>query len=58
VINFSQFVPGFKPEIRSFSTDSTTPVFDEKCEKLIRLGVDPAAHPGEIDACAIALFRL
>jgi hypothetical protein len=32
------------------------PVFTETEQKLIRLGLDPAAHPGEVDNCAVKLF--
>jgi uncharacterized protein (DUF3820 family) len=31
-------------------------VFTPVEEKLIRLGLDPAAHQGEVDACAVKLF--
>jgi uncharacterized protein (DUF3820 family) len=31
-------------------------VFTPVEEKLIRLGLDPAAHPGEVDVCASKLF--
>jgi hypothetical protein len=57
--NFSRIAFEFKNQIvtRSLSSDPTAPVFDEKAEKLLRLGLDPAAHPGEVDNCAIALFR-
>src|SRR6516225_4325452 len=56
---FLQFAPSFKSEIaqRSLPAESTTAVFDEKGEKLLRLGLDPAAHEGEISNCAVALFR-
>jgi uncharacterized protein (DUF3820 family) len=32
-------------------------VFTAVEEKLIRLGLDPAAHQGESDVCAVKLFR-
>jgi uncharacterized protein (DUF3820 family) len=34
-----------------------TPVFTETEEKLIRLGLNEAAHQGESDACAVKLFQ-
>ena len=43
---------------RSLSDDlpGDGPVFTPTEQKLIRLGLDPAAHPGEVDACAVKLF--
>ena len=32
------------------------PVFTDIEQKIIRLGLDPAAHPGEVDVCAMKLF--
>jgi uncharacterized protein (DUF3820 family) len=37
--------------------DAETPVFTDVEVKLLRLGLDRAAHPGEVDACAVQLFR-
>jgi hypothetical protein len=39
---------------RSLNGDS---VFTATEEKLVRLGLDPAAHQGESDACAVKLFQ-
>jgi uncharacterized protein (DUF3820 family) len=56
---FPQNEAWFKPEIRSFSFGPTDPppVFTEQERKLVILGLNSAAFPGEVDNCAIALFR-
>jgi hypothetical protein len=47
----------FKSETRSLPDDLPDgPVFTETEQKLIRLALDPAAQPGEVDVCATKLF--
>jgi hypothetical protein len=43
----------FKPETRSLPET----VFTETEQKLLRLGLNEAAHPGEVDNCGAMLFR-
>jgi uncharacterized protein (DUF3820 family) len=47
----------FKAEVWTHSLpDDLSPPFTATEEKLIRLGLNPAAHPGEVDSCAVKLF--
>ena len=48
----------FKAEVWMHSLpDDLSPPFTATEEKLIRLGLDPAAQPGEADACGVQLVR-
>jgi uncharacterized protein (DUF3820 family) len=52
---------GFNPEVQTRGVTGSKPVFTDTTftqteQKLIRLGLDAAAQPGEIDVSAIKLF--
>jgi uncharacterized protein (DUF3820 family) len=47
----------FKPETWHTRSLDGEPVFTPVEEKLVRLGLDPTAHEGESDVCAIKLFQ-
>jgi hypothetical protein len=55
MLSFLQTRSFFNPETPSVSDES--PLFTPVEQKLIRLGLDAAAHEGESDVCAIKLFR-
>ena len=59
-VNFLQERLFCNPELRQTRALSSDlpggPVFTDIEQKMIRLGLDPAAHPGEVDVCAVKLF--
>jgi hypothetical protein len=57
MFNLLRELPFFKPESVTRSLLPDDPVFTETEEKLIRLGLNSAAHQGESDACAVKLFQ-